>query len=96
MTIDNTTVDRLAKLSSLEVNEDRKEALANELADIVSFVENLNEIDVSGVDATFTTIAGGQPMREDVSVTNKEEVEAIMANAPKSEDHCFVVPAIIE
>lgn len=96
MTIDNTTVDKLAKLSSLTIEDDKKEAIASELAQIIEFVENLNEIDVSHVDATFTTIEGGQKFREDVA--NKEDgvAEAIMSNAPKSENNYFVVPAIIE
>lgn len=96
MTIDNTTVDKLAKLSSLTIEDDKKEAIAAELGQIIEFVENLNEIDVSHVDATFTTIAGGQPMREDEAVKKEEMSEAIMKNSPKSEDNYFVVPAIIE
>ncbi|MEA3289913.1 MAG: Asp-tRNA(Asn)/Glu-tRNA(Gln) amidotransferase subunit GatC [Campylobacterota bacterium] len=96
MTIDNTTVDKLAKLSSLKIEENKKESIAKELADIVGFVENLNEIDVSHVDATFTTISGGQPLREDESKTDNELTARIMKNAPKSEDNSFVVPAIIE
>jgi len=96
MTIDNTTVDKLAKLSSLTIEDDKKEAIAEELGQIIEFVENLNEIDVSHVDATFTTIAGGQPMREDVAVKKEAMSEAIMENAPQSEDNYFVVPAIIE
>jgi aspartyl-tRNA(Asn)/glutamyl-tRNA(Gln) amidotransferase subunit C len=96
MTIDNTTVDKLAKLSSLTIEEDKKEHIANELAQIIEFVENLNEIDVSHVDATFTTIEGGQKLREDVAIKEEGQCEAIMANAPKSENNYFVVPAIIE
>lgn len=96
MTIDNTTVDKLAKLSSLTIDEDQKENIAKELADIVEFVENLNDIDVSNVDATFTTIAGGQPLREDIAVKDEELARHIMNNAPKSENNYFVVPAIIE
>lgn len=96
MTIDNTTIDKLAKLSSLTIDEDKKEKIAKELGDIVAFVENLNEIDVSHVDATFTTISGGQPLREDVAIKADGEAEAIMKNAPKSENNYFVVPAIIE
>ena len=96
MTIDNTTVDKLAKLSSLEISEDRKESIAKELADIVTFVENLNEIDVSHVDATFTTVLGGQPLREDVAIKEDGLAEHIMANAPKSEENYFIVPTIIE
>lgn len=96
MTIDNTTVDKLAKLSSLEIEDDKKQSIAKELADIVEFVENLNDIDVSHVDATFTTIQGGQPFREDISFKQDGLSEAIMKNAPKSENNYFVVPAIIE
>jgi len=96
MTIDNSTIDKLAKLSSLHIEEDKKEALGAELADIVGFVENLNEIDVSSVEATFTTIAGGQPLREDSSFKEDGLSEAIMKNAPKCEENYFIVPTIIE
>ena len=96
MIIDNTTVDKLAKLSSLEISEDYKEDIGKELADIVEFVENLNEIDVSCVDATFTTIKGGQPLREDNSSTNIALTKRIMTNAPKKDDGYFIVPTIIE
>ena len=96
MTIDKSTIDKLAKLSSLTIEEDRKEILGKELADIVGFVENLNEIDVSSVDATFTTIGGGQPLREDSDFKEDGLSDAIMANAPKSEDNYFIVPTIIE
>ncbi len=96
MTIDDKTIDKLAKLSSLEIDESKREHLRSDLADIVNFVENLNEIDVSGVDATFTTIAGGQPMREDMVNNDDALAEHIMKHAPKSEDNYFIVPQIIE
>jgi len=96
MKIDDQTINKLEKLSSLEITPQRKETLKEELSQIVSFIENLDEIDVSGVDATFTTITGGQPLRTD-EVTSKTEVSKhIMSNAPRVEDNCFVVPAIIE
>ncbi|HIP11383.1 MAG TPA: Asp-tRNA(Asn)/Glu-tRNA(Gln) amidotransferase subunit GatC [Arcobacter sp.] len=96
MTIDDKTIDKLAKLSSLEISNERKEELKTELADIVTFVENLNEVDVSSVEATFTTIQGGQLLREDEVQESKEMAEAIMKNAPKVEDNHFIVPQIIE
>lgn len=96
MTIDDKTIDKLAKLSSLEIDESKREHLRNDLADIVSFVENLNEIDVSGVDATFTTINSGQPMREDLTNGDNELSSHIMKHAPKVEDNYFIVPQIIE
>ena len=67
MTIDDNTIDKLAKLSSLEIDESKRESLKNELGDIINFVENLNEIDVSHIDATFSTVEGGTPLREDIA-----------------------------
>ena len=96
MKIDDTTIDKLAKLSSLAIDDDKKEQLKGELAEIVNFVENLNEIDVSGVNATFTTIEGGQPLREDILDANKDIATNIMSYAPKVEDNYFIVPQIIE
>ena len=96
MTVDDKLIEKLAKLSSLEISEDRKEGLKSELADIINFVENLNEIDVSNIEATFSTIKGGTPLREDEPLQNLERAKEILANAPKSEDGYFVVPKIIE
>ena len=96
MTIDNTTIDKLAKLSSLIIDDDKKEALGKELEDIVTFVENLNEINVDHVDAAFTTVEGGQPLREDNSFKEDGLADRIMANAPKCVDNHFIVPTIIE
>lgn len=96
MEITNETIDKLAKLSSLEIAEDKKEHLKNEISEIVNFVENLNDIDVSHVDAQFTTISGGQPLREDVVNSSPEVAEHIMKHAPRVEDNCFIVPQIIE
>lgn len=96
MDITNETIEKLAKLSSLEIDDSKKEHLKSELAEIVNFVENLNEIDVSGVDATFTTISGGQPMREDIVDGDEKVAKHIIAHAPKTEDNSFVVPQIIE
>jgi len=96
MTIDDKTLDKLAKLSSIELEDSRRESLKFELEDIVNFVENLDEVDVSSIDATFTTIEGGTPLREDISNDNSELSSHIIKHAPKTEDGCFIVPKIIE
>ena len=96
MKIDDALITKLSKLSSLEIDDTRKENLKTELAEIVEFVENLNEIDVSHVDATFTTVEGGANLREDISITNTELSEHIIKHAPKSENGYFIVPKIIE
>jgi aspartyl-tRNA(Asn)/glutamyl-tRNA(Gln) amidotransferase subunit C len=96
MTVDDNLIAKLSKLSSLEIDESKKENLKVELADIINFVENLEEIDVSGIEATFSTIEGGSPLREDISSQDLELSEHILKNAPKSENGYFVVPKIIE
>ena len=96
MTVDDNLIAKLAKLSSLEIDDSRKEKLKSELGDIINFVENLNDIDVSHREATFTTVEGGTPLREDVSIQNLELSNHILKHAPKSEDGYFIVPKIIE
>jgi aspartyl-tRNA(Asn)/glutamyl-tRNA(Gln) amidotransferase subunit C len=96
MTVDDKLIAKLAKLSSLEIEDSRRESLKSELADIINFVENLNEIDVSNIEATFSTIEGGTPLREDVAVQDLELSNHILNHAPKSEDGYFIVPKIIE
>ncbi len=96
MTVDDILIDKLAKLSSLEIDDSKKENLKSELGDIINFVENLNEIDVSKIDATFTTVEGGTPLREDIANQDLEMSKHILNHAPKSEDGYFIVPKIIE
>ena len=96
MTVDDTTIEKLAKLSSLEIDDSRKESLKQELGEIINFVENLNEIDVSHIEATFTTVEGGTPLREDESKQDLEMSNHILEHAPQSEDGYFIVPKIIE
>lgn len=96
MTVDDNLIAKLSKLSSLDIDDSKKENLKKELADIINFIENLNEIDVSKIDATFSTIEGGTPLREDVAKQDLELSNHILKHAPKSEDGYFVVPKIIE
>lgn len=63
--------------------------------EIVSFVEILNELDLTHEEATFTTVAGGTPLREDIPHVVPSIVKTILEHAPKSENG-FIVPKIIE
>ena len=83
-------------MNTITFVDSKKEKLKAELGDIINFVENLNEIDVSGIEATFSTIEGGTPLREDVSNQDLELSSNIMKHAPNSEDGYFIVPKIIE
>ena len=95
-TVDDKLLAKLEKLSSLRIEDNDKEKIRSDLSQMLEFVNNLNEVDVSNVEATFSTISGGTPFREDIAIQNKEISDSILKNAPKSEDNYFVVPKIIE
>jgi len=96
MKIDNELLKKLEKLSSLEIAEDRRGGMINQLSEIVEFIENLNELNLDKEEATFTTVKGGTPMREDTPNLNPQVIKTILENAPKSKNGSFVVPKIIE
>ncbi len=96
MTVDDNLIAKLSKLSSLDIDDSKKENLKTELADIINFIENLNEIDVSNIEATFNTVEGGTPLREDVAKQDLELSNHILKHAPKAEEGYFIVPKIIE
>lgn len=96
MQIDIGVLEKLEKLSALKVDENKKDEIIHQLSSIVEYVENLNELNTDGLDPSFSTLSGGTPMREDVTVDKSEIGKKILSNAPMSEDDFFVVPAILE
>ena len=96
MTIDNRVLENLEKLSMLKIEDDKKEELAGQLTEILEYIENLNELDTSNLDATFSTLSGGTPMREDIPSPNPQIAKDIFSHAPNAENDFFIVPKIIE
>lgn len=94
--VDDNLITRLEKLSSLKIEDEKKEQIKKDISQMLEFVNNLNEVDTSSVEAMASTVEGGTPFREDISVSSKEISDMILQNAPKSEDSYFVVPKIIE
>ncbi len=96
MQIDISVLEKLEKLSALKVDENKKNEIIHQLSDIVAYVENLNELNTDGLDASFSTLSGGTPMRND-EITDKSKIgKKILSNAPQSMDDFFIVPAILE
>ena len=95
MAIDVATVKKVASLSRLRESDERLESLAGELNGILGWIEQLNEVDVSGVEPMTTAVQMPTPMREDV-VTDGDKVAQIVANAPKTVDGFFIVPKVVE
>lgn len=95
MSVDLATVKRVARLARIRVSEDEAEALRGELNTILGFVEQLNEVDVSGVEPMTSVQPMQLPLREDV-VTDGGKAEDVLANAPLREGNFFVVPKVVE
>lgn len=96
MSIDEKTVRKVAKLARLALPEERVAPMAAELNGIMAWIEQLNEVDVEGVEPMTSAVEGAAlPMRADV-VTDGDNPARVLANAPKAEDGFFVVPKVVE
>jgi len=96
MQINDTLLSKLEKLSALKIDDNKREEAIAELSKIVNFVEILNELDLAHEKASFTTLKGGTPFRDDIPSVNEEIIKTILEHAPKSENMYFTVPKIIE
>ncbi len=88
-------VRKIARLSRIAVPEEQLGPLAKDLTGIMGWIEQLNEVDVEGVEPMTSVVAAKLPMREDV-VTDGNIQEQVLANAPKSDEGFFVVPKAVE
>ncbi|WP_300378446.1 Asp-tRNA(Asn)/Glu-tRNA(Gln) amidotransferase subunit GatC [Henriciella sp.] len=95
MSVTKDDVRKAAQLSRIAVSEERLEPLANELSAIIGWIEQLNEVDVEGVEPMTSVVDAKLPLRDDV-VTDGNIQDQVLANAPKSEDGFFVVPKSVE
>jgi aspartyl-tRNA(Asn)/glutamyl-tRNA(Gln) amidotransferase subunit C len=95
MSVDAATVRRIAHLARIAVTEQDVPHLQGELNAILAFVEQLDEVDVAGVEPMTSVTPMVMKKRED-RVTDGEMAERIVANAPASEDNYFLVPKVVE
>lgn len=95
MSIDLSTVRRIANLARIEVADADLPPLAAELNTILAFVEELEAVNTDGVEPLTSVVAAALPRRADV-VTDGGYPEAVLANAPHAEHGFFTVPKVIE
>ncbi len=95
MSVDATTVRRIAHLARIAVADDEVEHLQGELNAILAFVEQLSAVDVAGVEPMTSVIPTTMKKRPD-EVTDGEIPGDILKNAPAREDHFFAVPKVVE
>ena len=95
MALDIAAVAKIARLARIEVSESDKQHVAQEISGILQWVEQLNEVNTDGVPQMTSVSAVKLPWRKD-EVTDGNQTEAVVKNAPQSDYGCFVVPKVME
>jgi aspartyl-tRNA(Asn)/glutamyl-tRNA(Gln) amidotransferase subunit C len=95
MAIDKQTVNHVAFLSRLRIDEDKIESMEEEFNKILNWVEQLNEVDTDGVDPLAAVNNTELVCRQD-QVVEGNQADKILANAPMAEFGYFVVPKVVE
>lgn len=95
MSIDAATVRRIAHLARIAVEDGEVEHLRGEINAILAFVEQLQEVNVDGVEPMTSVTPMVMKKRQD-EVTDGGIADDIVANAPATQDHYFLVPKVVE
>jgi aspartyl-tRNA(Asn)/glutamyl-tRNA(Gln) amidotransferase subunit C len=95
MSVDLATVRRVAHLARIAVTDQEAERMTGELNAILGFVEQLGEVDVSGVEPMTSVTPMAMKKRADM-VTDGDKAEDVVANAPATDENFFLVPKVIE
>jgi aspartyl-tRNA(Asn)/glutamyl-tRNA(Gln) amidotransferase subunit C len=95
MSLDSQAVAKIARLARIAVSEEEKTHFASEISGILQWVEQLSEVNTDGVPLMTSVSQVKLPLRKDI-VTDGNQVEAIIKNAPDSDYGCFVVPKVME
>lgn len=94
-TIDKDTARKVAHLARIRVEEEHLPKLAEQLSGILSFMEQLNEVDVEGIEPMTSVTPMRLKRRVDV-VTDGNQQEAVLKNAPDAREGFFAVPKVVE
>ncbi|QGZ33647.1 Asp-tRNA(Asn)/Glu-tRNA(Gln) amidotransferase subunit GatC [Stappia indica] len=95
MSVDVDTVKRVAHLARVKVTDEEAGRMTGELNTILAFVEQLDEVNVDGVEPMTSVVHQEMKKRADV-VTDGGYPEKVVANAPASDDNFFMVPKVVE
>ena len=95
MSIDRETAAKVAKLARIRVTEDALPALAGEFNTILGFIEQLNEVDVAGIEP-MTSVAPMRLKRRKDVVTDGNQQAKVLSNAPDAREGFFAVPKVVE
>ena len=95
MKIDKNTTLKIAKLSRIKIKDDEIDELSNQLSSIVSWVEQLNEVNTDNVEPLSNVSMTKLPLRKDIE-NIKDNSEEVLLNAPDKLENYFAVPKVVE
>ena len=95
MQINEATVRKIAHLARIKLTDQETKALESELSSILEWVEQLNEVETDGIPAMTSAVEAEMKKRQD-KITDGGYAHRITQNAPKEEDHFFLVPKVVE
>lgn len=95
MSVDLATVRRVAHLARIAVTDEEAERMTGELNVILGFVEQLREVDTSGVEPMTSVMPMAMKKRAD-DMTDGDKAADIVANAPATDENFFLVPKVVE
>lgn len=95
MVIDEKTVEKIAKLSRLRVTETEKDMQKEGLSKILSWVEQLSEVNTDSVEPLTSVHIQEMPIREDI-VNDGDKARCVLANAPEKDLNMYAVPKVVE
>ncbi len=93
--ISDETIEYVGILAKLELSDEEKEAAKSDMARMLDHIDKLSELDTTGVEPMLHVFPVNNVFREDV-VTNGDDSENILSNAPESKDSAFVVPKTVD
>ncbi|MGI9398671.1 MAG: Asp-tRNA(Asn)/Glu-tRNA(Gln) amidotransferase subunit GatC [Paracoccaceae bacterium] len=95
MSIDANTAAKVAKLACIEVESQDLGALAKEFNDILGFIDQLNEVDVDGIEP-MTSVTPQKLLRRNDNITDGDKQTSVLKNAPLSREGFYAVPKVVE
>ncbi len=95
MIVDDTVIKKVARLARIRLTSDQNKHFANEISNMLSWMEMLQEINTDAIDPMFSVNQSDMKRRQDV-VTDGNYVDAVLANAPNASFGMFIVPKVIE
>ena len=95
MSIDNSIVKKISKLSKLKIRSNSEDKMAEELNNILNWVESLQEVNTEEIEPLLSVLNEKMPLRDDEVVMDDNQGD-ILNNAPEKKSGFFVVPKVVE